>query len=99
VSAEKYWAMQEKANVPPEDEAAVYEHPERPVTADASDPYPAADDLRYRGPARHAHGAAYEHSAYVLLIDKHGRQRVGFPFEQLTAGELARDLRLLAAER
>jgi cytochrome oxidase Cu insertion factor (SCO1/SenC/PrrC family) len=99
VAADKFWAMQEKAKVPPEDEAAVYKHPKRPVSAEASDPYPAAADLRYRGPARHVHGAAYEHSAYVLLIDKHGRQRVGFPFEQLTADELAQDLRVLAAER
>ena len=65
----------------------------------ASDPYPRPDDLSYRGRTRHAQGAAYEHSAYVLLIDKHGRQRVGFPFEQLSERELARDLRALVAER
>jgi hypothetical protein len=27
----------------------------------------------------------------VLLIDRHGEQRVGIPFEQLNAGSLAHD--------
>jgi cytochrome oxidase Cu insertion factor (SCO1/SenC/PrrC family) len=43
-------------------------------------------------------GWDYEHSAYVLLIDKRGEQRMGIPFEQLTAASLARDLRILLAE-
>ena len=42
------------------------------------EPYPDADDLRYRGRPRHAAGDAFEHSAYVLLIDKHGEQRVEY---------------------
>jgi len=99
VAADKFWAMQDKSGAPPEDRAATYKHPKRAAPADAEDPYPAADDLRYRGRTRHAHGPAYEHSAYVMLIDKHGRQRVGFPFEQLTDRELARDLRALVSER
>jgi len=41
---------------------------------------------------------AFEHSAYVLLIDRRGRQRVSFPFSTLTAEDLAHDIRLLRAE-
>lgn len=44
-------------------------------------------------------GAAFDHSAYVLLIDARGRQRIGFPLNQLTPEGLAHDVRLLAAER
>ncbi len=40
----------------------------------------------------------FEHSAYVLLIDKAGRQRIGFPVSQLTPEGLAHDVRLLARE-
>lgn len=40
----------------------------------------------------------FEHSAYVLLVDAVGRQRVGFPFSQLTTDDLSHDLRLLQAE-
>jgi protein SCO1 len=36
-----------------------------------------------------------EHSAYVILLDKEGRQRVGFPAGQVTPDALANDLRLL----
>ncbi len=64
----------------------------------AEDPYPAREDFRYRGRRRH-YALDFEHSAYVLLIDKHGRQRVGFPFEQLDAKLLAGDIRALQAER
>jgi hypothetical protein len=39
-----------------------------------------------------------EHSAYVLLIDRHGEQRVGIPFEQLSPAALAREIRTLLAE-
>jgi len=39
-----------------------------------------------------------EHSAYVLLIDAQGRQRIAFPFGGLTSEGLAHDLRRLAAE-
>jgi protein SCO1/2 len=44
------------------------------------------------------HGTAFDHSAYVLLIDRHGRQRVGFPVQQLTPEGLAHDIRRLQAE-
>jgi protein SCO1/2 len=39
-----------------------------------------------------------EHSASVVLLGSDGRQRVGFPVDQLTPDGLARDLRTLAAE-
>jgi protein SCO1/2 len=42
--------------------------------------------------------AAFEHSAYVLLIDRHGRQRIGFPVQQLVPEDLAHDIRRLQAE-
>ena len=38
-----------------------------------------------------------EHSAYVLLIDAEGRQRIAFPFGGLTSEGLAHDLRRLGA--
>jgi hypothetical protein len=34
----------------------------------------------------------------VLLIDRHGRQRIGFPVQQLTPEGLAHDIRRLQAE-
>ena len=43
-------------------------------------------------------GTAFDHSAYVLLIDRHGRQRIGFPVQQLTPEGLAHDVRRLQAE-
>jgi cytochrome oxidase Cu insertion factor (SCO1/SenC/PrrC family) len=48
---------------------------------------------------RHVAGWNFEHSAYVLLIDKHGEQRVGIPFEELDATSLANDIRALRSER
>jgi protein SCO1/2 len=33
-----------------------------------------------------------EHSAYVVLVDRQSRQRVGFPFDQLTQAGLAHDV-------
>ena len=39
------------------------------------------------------------HSAYVLLIDKRGRQRVAFPASELTPEGLAHDLKVLQAEQ
>jgi protein SCO1/2 len=36
-----------------------------------------------------------EHNSYVVLIDRRGRQRVGFPVSFLTPEALAHDLRLL----
>jgi protein SCO1/2 len=43
-------------------------------------------------------GTAFDHSSYVLLIDRRGRQRVGFPVQQLTPEGLAHDIRRLQAE-
>jgi protein SCO1/2 len=43
-------------------------------------------------------GKGFEHSATVLVLDKHGRQRVSFPVEQLTDRDLAHDIRRLEAE-
>jgi protein SCO1/2 len=43
-------------------------------------------------------GKAFEHTAYVVLIDRHGRQRVGFPVQQLVPEDLAHDVRRLQAE-
>jgi protein SCO1/2 len=37
-----------------------------------------------------------EHSAYVVLVDGRGRQRVGFPFAHLTQAGLAHDLARLS---
>jgi protein SCO1 len=36
-----------------------------------------------------------EHTAYVVLLDRTGRQRIGFPFDKLTPEGLAHDLRRL----
>src|SRR5207253_637748 len=41
---------------------------------------------------------AVGHSAYVLLIDKRGIERVGFPADQLTPEGLARDITRLQRE-
>ena len=78
---------------------------EQPTPADdahppeaALDPYPATDDGFYRGRLRHGGYLDFEHSAYLLLIDERGRQRVGFPLEQATTDVLLHDLRLLQAE-
>ena len=42
-------------------------------------------------------GNGFEHSAYVLLIDKRGRQRISFPVDQLIDRDLAHDIRKLEA--
>jgi protein SCO1/2 len=44
-------------------------------------------------------GNGFDHSAYVLLIDKRGRQRVGFPVQELTPEGLAHDIRKLEGQR
>jgi len=75
-----------------------YRPPGRSAPPAAQEPYPDTDDLRYRGHSRHNRGLDFEHSAYVMLIDKHGRQRLGIPFEQLSSGSLATDLKVLLAE-
>jgi protein SCO1/2 len=40
-----------------------------------------------------------EHSAYVVLIDARGRQRIGFPADHLWPEGLAHDIRLLSSMR
>jgi protein SCO1 len=77
---------------------APYQAPDRSAPAAADEAYPDTGDLRYRGRSRHHAGSDFEHSAYVMLIDKHGVQRVGIPFEQLTPPSLARDLKRLVTE-
>ena len=42
-------------------------------------------------------GRDFEHSAYVLLIDAQGRQRIGHPAQKLQADGLVHDLRKLGA--
>jgi protein SCO1 len=44
-------------------------------------------------------GKGFEHSAYVAVLDKTGRQRVGFPVDHLTDSYLAHDIRKLERER
>jgi protein SCO1/2 len=43
-------------------------------------------------------GEGFEHSAYVVLIDARGRQRIGFPFDKLTPEGLEADVRRLQQE-
>lgn len=64
----------------------------------ANDVFPEGDDLRYRGRRRHGF-TDFEHTAYLLLIDRQGRQRVGFPFEQMDDEVLRKDIKLLLDER
>jgi protein SCO1 len=40
-----------------------------------------------------------EHMARIVLIDKRGMQRIGYPFDQTTPARIAHDMRLLAGER
>jgi protein SCO1/2 len=53
----------------------------------------------WRAYAIRPQGNGFDHSAYVLLIDKRGRQRVSFPAQQMTDSDLAHDIRRLEAER
>ena len=76
-----------------------YSHPQRPAPPPAAlEESPDVRDLTYRGRPRHAAGLDFEHSAYALLIDKHGVQRLGIPFERLDVDALAQDLRVLRDE-
>jgi protein SCO1/2 len=94
-----YWKRyEEAAESGKEWESGSYRHPVRPPTARAKEEYPNAGDLTFRGRARHHEGAEYEHSAYVLLIDPEGEQRVGFPFEQLDPALLAQDIQRLRGD-
>jgi protein SCO1/2 len=40
----------------------------------------------------------FDHSTFVMLIDKRGYERVGFPADQLTPEQLAHDIRVLERE-
>ena len=42
---------------------------------------------------------ALDHTAYAILVDARGRQRVGWPYDVLTVEGLTADLRRLRAER
>jgi protein SCO1/2 len=44
-------------------------------------------------------GRGFEHSAYVLVLDRRGRQRVSFPVSALTPEALAHDLRRIESTR
>jgi protein SCO1/2 len=44
-------------------------------------------------------GKAFDHSAYVVLVDAKGVQRVGWPVEKLSPEGLAHDLRVLEHEQ
>ena len=70
----------------------------RPAPEAAHEEFPALDDGSFRGRPRHLAGVDFEHSAYALLIDKKGRQRVGFPYEQITSELLLTDFETLKAE-
>jgi hypothetical protein len=92
----EYWEQYEEEEESGEEEqSGPYRHPVRPPDTAAQEANPNAGDLTFRGRPRHAAGAEYEHSAYVLVIDPKGEQRVGFPFEQLDPKLLAADIRRL----
>jgi protein SCO1 len=42
---------------------------------------------------------ARDHTAYAVLVDRRGRQRVGWPYDRLTVEGLTADLRRLLSER
>jgi protein SCO1/2 len=42
-------------------------------------------------------GAAFDHSAYVVLLDDRGRQQVSFPADKVTDDGLLHDIRVLQA--
>ena len=43
-------------------------------------------------------GGAIDHSTFVLLIDRRGFERIGYPADELTPEHLAHDIRVLAGE-
>ena len=71
---------------------------QRPAPPAAHEQFPALGDGSFRGRPRHLAGLEFEHSAYALLIDERGRQRVGFPYEQITSDLLLADFEALKAE-
>jgi cytochrome oxidase Cu insertion factor (SCO1/SenC/PrrC family) len=75
-----------------------YSHPKRDAPEAALQANPDTGDMTYRGRTRHAEGVEFEHSAYVMLIDRRGVQRLGIPFERLDPQALAQDLNVLLDE-
>ena len=59
---------------------------------------PAAIRRVWRGYGIQPVAGPIDHSTFVLLIDRRGIERVGFPADELTPEGLAHDLRVLAAE-
>jgi cytochrome oxidase Cu insertion factor (SCO1/SenC/PrrC family) len=99
-SSDRYFQSEARSGGGSSDNDAA--EPEKPVVRAAPDaahePYPDVDDQRYRGHARHEAGLDFEHSAYVMVIDKQGRTRVGFSYELLNTDLLLQDLQRLKAE-
>jgi protein SCO1/2 len=50
----------------------------------------------WRGYAIQPQTAESEHQARVVLVDKRGMQRVGYPYSQLTPERIAHDMRVLS---
>jgi protein SCO1/2 len=44
-------------------------------------------------------GKGFDHTAYVAVLDREGRQRVAFPADQMTDRDLAHDIRKLETAR
>jgi protein SCO1/2 len=88
----------ESAPVSDDDRERLEALAERPAPPAAHEQYPALGDGSFRGRPRHMAGLDFEHSAYALLIDKRGRQRVGFPYEQITSELLLADFQVLKTE-
>jgi protein SCO1 len=44
-------------------------------------------------------GKGFEHTAYVAVLDRSGRQRIGFPIDHLIDRDLAHDIRKLESAR
>jgi protein SCO1 len=65
-------------------------------TASELGPVWRAYGIQPQGPGR---GLGFDHSAYTILLDQRGRQRIGFPTDKLTPEGLAHDIRRLQAER
>jgi protein SCO1/2 len=49
----------------------------------------------WRGFAIRPQSAREEHQARIVLVDRRGRQRIGFPIDQATPERIAHDVRLL----
>ncbi len=67
-----------------------------PIPMTGCDRLPHGFTMTARGLRYHPEGA--EHSAYVILLDKRGRQRIGFPGDKVTPEGIVRDLRTLERE-